>query len=158
MLYFNWQFSVVFFVGEVIAFVWKVNHLDIQNQEQIFTILCLVLWAAAEPGRLFFGYTGNLREKVPQLAAFFLLSIFPQLLIIMYLLFIQHRVPFDYAVNIVMLMFLIPEIIIGNILHKFVFDWEGYLTVKLMIRNQATKFYLSTWYLSDADTIELSNK
>ncbi len=24
MLYFNWQFSIVFFIGEVIAFVWKV--------------------------------------------------------------------------------------------------------------------------------------
>jgi len=81
----------------------------------------------AEPFRLFFGYSGNLHEKVPQLFAFVLLSVFPQMVM-------------DFALNLLMLLFLIPEVIFGI------------RTLKVMIRIQATKFYLQYWQGDDTDT------
>ena len=42
----------------------QISKGEISRKEQIFTVICYVLWFAAEPSRLYFGYTGNLREKV----------------------------------------------------------------------------------------------
>jgi len=93
----------------------------------------------AEPFRLFFGYSGNLHEKVPQLFAFVLLSVFPQMVMVIYLLAI-HQFALDFALNLLMLLFLIPEVIFGI------------RTLKVMIRIQATKFYLQYWQGDDTDT------
>lgn len=49
----------------------------------------LLLFLIAEPARLALGYSGNLQEKVPFVAAFMLLTLFPGLPVCLYFMFVQ---------------------------------------------------------------------
>jgi hypothetical protein len=49
----------------------------------------LLLFLVSEPVRLALGYSGNLQEKVPFVAAFMLLTLFPGLPVCLYFMFVQ---------------------------------------------------------------------
>jgi hypothetical protein len=54
-------------------------HSHVINRFQQFVVpSAFGLWLFAEPFRLYCGYVGNLNEKVPQMSAFILISIFTQ--------------------------------------------------------------------------------
>lgn len=57
--------------------------------------LVIGLWAVAEPLRLYTGYHGNLLEKPLSLAAFLLLSLCPQAVIMLLLVISQVWVAFE---------------------------------------------------------------
>jgi Predicted membrane protein len=76
--------------------------------------LCLILWVLGESGRLYLGYTGNLHEKVPHLAAFLFVTFFPQLLITIFLCAIQSPLlPIDKVMGYFMIIFIVTEFILG---------------------------------------------
>jgi len=148
LLYFNLQYSLMFFIMECIVFKWKIDNFTgphpaassstgstslLLTQDRILTIIFLFIFGMVEPFRLYLGYTGNLREKVPQLIAFVFLTLFPQIFPIGYFLIFQKNVPFDFAVNLLMLCFLVPEFFIGC--------W----TTRKLLQSQSTKFYLQQW-------------
>lgn len=63
--------------------------------------------------RLFLGYSGNLQEKVPELAGFWLLSILLQLPLLLFLIFDPGAEPLplervSHGILVVLLLFQIP--------------------------------------------------
>eukprot|EP00111_Clytia_hemisphaerica_P008242 TCONS_00024019-protein len=82
--------------------------------------------------RLYLGYSGNLQEKVPELAGFWLVTFIFQLPLICFLLFNEYTyvLPLERAVHIIMLCFLLYEII------------QGYRSIKQMTDAQVEKFHL----------------
>ena len=55
------------------------NYLEVNTAYRVLSPLLLSVWFMVEPLRLFFGYVGNLQEKVPQLTGFWLFTLIPQL-------------------------------------------------------------------------------
>lgn len=114
LLYFNTYFSVMWFAMYLSLWRWKTAHLRFDDAYKIISPIVFSLWAVAEPVRLLFGYTGNLKEKVPQLAAFFLLTCFPQIPAFVYFLFVEtNQLPINYFLNIMQFLFLVVEFVVG---------------------------------------------
>lgn len=89
VLHFNLYLSVIFIVLESVLLANKLQTYELDVFGQVLAPLCFGVWAAAELIRLYFGYSGNLQEKLPQIAVFFLLSIFPQLPCLVYVMHLQ---------------------------------------------------------------------
>lgn len=68
-------------------------------------------WLVAEALRLYSGQRGVLLDKVPELTAFFLLSIFPQSFIVLYMGFLQESIlVWEQWMNVIMLAVFLLEI------------------------------------------------
>jgi len=114
-LHFNSYFSVAyaFLVGRLI--VLKLFHFRFNDwlQEAILAPV-YVIWLAVECIRIYLGQNGNLCDRVESLAAFLLLSIFPQFLVVLYLAFFQDFVfPCDSAIGSLMLTIISMEVFFG---------------------------------------------
>jgi hypothetical protein len=87
------------------------------------------LYFIVEPVRLTFGFSGNLKEKVPDLATYLLMSVFPQLPLVIYLAYLQSiKFPVDSIVGSIMLIFLVLQI------------YYGVRTMQRLIRMQTSQF------------------
>merc|ERR1711991_1160509 len=108
VLHYSGLFSGVWGILTACVLSWKWDNLDIAPVFQYITLVVFIIWAVVEPLRLWFGFVGNLKEKVPQLAAFFLLNIFPQSIVLAYMAFIQpKRLPFERIANTIQLAFVV---------------------------------------------------
>lgn len=85
----NGLFSLALGAIELILVVTKLQNFEIDTFRKVLTPLVFVVWAIAEVFRLWFGYAGNVQEKVPQLSAFILVTVFPQVPCLVYLTFAQ---------------------------------------------------------------------
>ena len=56
----------------------QVNYYRLSHIEQFLFPFSWLLWSLAEVGRLYFGFSGNLQEKVPQIVAFEIACVVPQ--------------------------------------------------------------------------------
>ena len=129
-LYFNCCFSPFWVIICVMMLFLKYEKL---NQYYKFVLIVVyVVMVSIEVVRLFLGYAGNLQEKVPELAGFWLVTLVLQLPLICFLLFNEAMLilPMERAANIVMLIFVAFEII------------QGYRAVKRMTDSQVQKFHL----------------
>jgi hypothetical protein len=71
-------------------------------------IVALFLWVVIEPIRLSLGFSGNLTEKVPNLATYLLMTVFPQLPLVVYLGYLQGvTFPIDNILGSFMLICLV---------------------------------------------------
>uniref|UniRef100_A0A183TT28 Transmembrane protein 17B n=1 Tax=Schistocephalus solidus TaxID=70667 RepID=A0A183TT28_SCHSO len=93
-----------------------------------------LIYTFTEITRLYLGFIGNLAEKVPELAAFWLLSLLIQLPGIFFLLLDSGMIlcSFERTIHAVEATFSVLETVIG------------FFVVKLMVQNQAVKFYTMT--------------
>eukprot|EP01052_Picozoa_sp_SAG31_P055260 SAG31_NODE_15160_length_767_cov_1.272455_1_plen_180_part_10 len=73
-LYFNAYFSVVYFGVYLSTFFWKMDNAALPHSARIISPTIFSIWFISEAPRLVFGYVGNLKEKVPQLMSFWLLT------------------------------------------------------------------------------------
>lgn len=82
--------------------------------------------------RIYLGYIGNLTEKIPEVAGFWMLSILLQLPLQLFLIASRHIYisPIEYTVQGIMIIFLLSQILIG------------YFALKLAARHQARKFHM----------------
>mmetsp|Transcript_27223 Transcript_27223/g.56719 ORF Transcript_27223/g.56719 Transcript_27223/m.56719 type:complete len:156 (-) Transcript_27223:37-504(-) len=72
------------------------------------------IWLVAEIPRLYVGQRGVLKDKLPEMAAFLLLSFFPQVFTILYLGFLQEIIfPFDTVLGVTMLLVVVLELILA---------------------------------------------
>lgn len=112
LLYFNVYFSGFFVVLTLVEMVYKAT---LPASPALTTpILMFVAWFAFEFGRLWLGYRGNLSEKVPHLAAFFFLSVFPQCVLVIYFVALQKPLyTLDRIIGIIYAVFLLLELIVG---------------------------------------------
>jgi len=128
LLYFNLYYSIVWVVGEIAIFDWKVNQ---GLEDPTFTSIGIAVWVITESFRLSFGWAGNLQEKVPQLTAFFMLTIVPQIAIMLYMIAASRNVQaYEYTTCGIMLLFLIPEV------------FFSYYTTRTLVQIQTQRFYL----------------
>lgn len=87
--------------------VLKVSYYGVVDFHRFMNITLFALFTICEPIRLWLGYSGNLRESIPDLAGFFMLSCFPQFPTTIYFIGFQpisllgYALPMDIALNIV---------------------------------------------------------
>ena len=87
------------------------------------------LYTLVEPWRLYFAYRGNLEELVPDLSSFLLITVFPQLPLILYLGYVQHvKYPIDSIMGSFHLAILLAEL------------YFGFATMKELISLQTATF------------------
>ncbi len=79
LIYFNIYFSVAFAVVHLTLYSWKSSIWEPPIQSMIVSPLFFFGWLMVEPIRLLLGYAGNLGERVSWLAAFWVLTIAPQM-------------------------------------------------------------------------------
>ncbi|XP_072921847.1 transmembrane protein 17-like [Hemitrygon akajei] len=112
-LYFNVIFFPFWWVSEVFMIHLKYNMLP--GYYQWLLLAAIIIITVIESIRLCLGYMGNLEEKLPELAGFWLLSFVIQLPIILFLLTDESIiiVPLERGMNIIYSIFLVFELVLG---------------------------------------------
>jgi transmembrane protein 17 len=124
VLYYNACFSVIFIVvmGSC-AFQKAVQY------HRYVPSVAVGLFTLVEPVRLWFGFSGNLREKVPDLATYLLMTSFPQFPLVIYLAYLQRvKYPIDSILGSMMLLLTILQ------------SYYGLSSMKRLIRSQTAQF------------------
>ncbi|KAJ3311172.1 Transmembrane protein 17 [Blyttiomyces sp. JEL0837] len=130
-------FDQVWLVGQIIVILWKLRWFQPTTFHTILMLFSYCLFILVEPLRLWLGYSGNLRERVPDLAGSFLLTFFPQIFVCFYYMSIQPKlgngfsVPFEIALNIIYCSLLVPE------------TFLCYQAALAIIKSQAAAFFLT---------------
>ncbi|KAK9816958.1 hypothetical protein WJX72_007457 [[Myrmecia] bisecta] len=131
LLYYNNFYSLAWLAATAAQIIHKNGHgLAVNDTDYVRTAL-VCFWIIAEPFRLFIGYSGNLKENVPHLILFLVITLFPCAPVGVYMLkFQQHLRPFDQAYNTVMVALLAAEFLAG--IHA----------ARHIARSQRRQFYL----------------
>ncbi|KYO23655.1 transmembrane protein 17 isoform B [Alligator mississippiensis] len=105
-LYFNLYFFPFWWVSSVVMLQLKYSVLP--DYYKFILVTIIILASLIEAIRLYLGYIGNLQEKVPELAGFWLLSLLLQFPLILFLLFNEGLKiqPLERAVHIIFAFFL----------------------------------------------------
>ncbi|KFV87475.1 Transmembrane protein 17, partial [Struthio camelus australis] len=130
-LYFNVYFFPLWWLSTVVML--QLKYPVLSDYYKFIVVTVIILASLIEVIRLYLGYMGNLQEKVPELAGFWLLSLLLQLPIILFLLFNEGLKiqPLERAVNIIFALFLTFQVI------------AAFLTLKKMVNQLATHFRLN---------------
>ncbi|NXX89673.1 TMM17 protein, partial [Centropus bengalensis] len=130
-LYFNVYYFPFWWLSTVVMLHLKYPVLS--DYYKFILITIMILASLIEIIRLYLGYMGNLQEKVPELAGFWLLSLLLQLPMILFLLFNEGLKiqPLERAVHIVFVLFLTFQVI------------AAFVTLKRMANKLATHFGLN---------------
>ncbi|XP_071946430.1 transmembrane protein 17B-like isoform X2 [Antedon mediterranea] len=140
LLYFNVFYFPFWIISCIVMLELKFLHL--QEIYQFIHITVYIIMSGTEIMRLYLGYLGNLQERVPELAGFWLLTLVLQLPLCA-LLLAGGAMPFpiERAIHIVLLLFLFSEVLIG------------YHALKVMSNHQVMKFHLQQF----DDVVEMQN-
>ena len=123
-LHFNGLFSVLFLVVVGACSLAKVLYYN-----KKVSISTMTVWCVFEVVRLYYGISGNMTEKVPELATYILLTIFPQMPFMIYFAYVQPVLfPVDPILGTFMLIALVIQI------------YLGFLTLVRQIRSQTSQF------------------
>ncbi|NWW81354.1 TMM17 protein, partial [Climacteris rufus] len=133
-LYFNVYFFPFWWLLTVAILYMKYPLLSDYYKFILVTITILV--SLTELIRLYLGYVGNLLEKVPELAGFWLLTLLPQLPVILFLLFNEALQihPLERAVHIVFAAFLSFQAV------------AAFFTLRRMVNTLASRFRLTEFH------------
>ncbi|XP_072444105.1 transmembrane protein 17-like isoform X1 [Chiloscyllium punctatum] len=129
-LYFNVFFFPFWWTSEVTMLQLKYSLLP--GYYQWLLLMAVTILTLIECVRLYLGYMGNLQEKLPELAGFWLLSFTIQLPIILFFLTDRSIIilPLEQTIHILYLTFLVFELIVG------------FQALRQMTNHFATRFYL----------------
>ncbi|NXU77860.1 TMM17 protein, partial [Oreotrochilus melanogaster] len=129
-LYFNVYFFPFWWLSTVAMLYLKYPVLS--DYYKFILVTIMILTSLIEVIRLYLGYMGNLQEKVPELAGFWLLSLLLQLPIINFLLFNEGLKiqPLERAVHVIFALFLTSQVI------------AAFFALKRMVNKLATHFRL----------------
>lgn len=133
LIHFNYYLSCIFAVLIGPLVFEKYRHYNFQNSFQRSLIVPLYCaWVLAEIPRLYVGQKGVLRDTLPEMSAFLLISFFPQIWIVIYLGFLQELIlPFDSVLGITMIVVITVEIVL---------TWR---ILRSLITRQYNQFYQS---------------
>ncbi|KAJ9590649.1 hypothetical protein L9F63_016320, partial [Diploptera punctata] len=129
-LYFN-----VFFFPIWLITILLMLHLKYECLSHIYRFIVVAVLIAIfgiEIIRLYMGYLGNLTEKIPELAGFWMLSLLLQFPLQLFLFVNEETKPFpiERAVQGIMLSFLIVQLV------------SGFFALKNASRHQANRFHV----------------
>ncbi|NXD81060.1 TMM17 protein, partial [Halcyon senegalensis] len=129
-LYFNVYYFPFWWLCTVVMLHLKYPALS--DYYKFILVTIMIVASLVEVIRLYLGYMGNLQEKVPELAGFWLLTLLLQLPIIIFLLFNEglKNQPAERAVHTIFALFLIFQVI------------TAFVTLKRMVNKLATHFRL----------------
>ncbi|XP_077996201.1 transmembrane protein 17-like [Glandiceps talaboti] len=129
-LYFNVFYFPFWLVTCIVMYQLKFHYLDDFYRYILLTLYIVI--SIIEIMRLYLGYKGNLMEKVPELAGFWLLTLVIQLPLSLFLIADQgsYVLPIEYSVHIIFIIFITFEII------------SGFVAIRVMADHQMTKFHL----------------
>ncbi|XP_041349631.1 transmembrane protein 17B-like [Gigantopelta aegis] len=141
-LYFNVFFSPLWAISSIVILAAKFDSLDVLYQ--IILTAVYVAYMVIEIIRLYLGYVGNLMERVPELAGFWLLTLLLQFPLIAVLLLNEQSkiLPLERAMHIVKALFIVFEMICG------------YFAIRIMVDYQVTKFHLQQFTDMHLEKIE----
>ena len=110
----------------------EVKYDSLNYLYKFILVTVLIAITVIEIVRLYLGYLGNLTEKVPELAGFWLLTILLQLPLQGFLLLNEDLIilPLERAANILMVLMILVELV------------TGFLALKRITTHQARKFHL----------------
>ncbi|XP_026568653.1 transmembrane protein 17 [Pseudonaja textilis] len=137
-LYFNFWFFPFWWASSIAMLQQKYSVLP--DYYKFILVTSIILTSLIEVIRLYLGYMGNLQEKVPELAGFWLLSLLLQAPLILFQLLNEGlRIqPLERAVNIIFVVFLVFQVI------------TAFLALKRMVNQLATHFHLHEFDRLDA--------
>ncbi|KFQ24445.1 Transmembrane protein 17, partial [Merops nubicus] len=129
-LYFNVYYFPFWWLSAVVMLYLK--YLALSDYSKFILVTAMIIASLVEVIRLYLGYMGNLQEKVPELAGFWLLSLLLQLPIMLFLLFNEglKNQPLERAVHAIFALFLIFQV------------FAAFVTLKRMVNKLATQFCL----------------
>jgi transmembrane protein 17 len=144
LLYFNVYFALFWGLLVLANMVFRESYMTTNPAYLVLCPLILSVWSIVEPLRLYFGYVGNLQEKVPHLTGFWLLTLLPQIPLAFFFIIakpitftpsptseaVPIQLSFDRAGSIVLLLMYIQEAIVG------------YVALRNMVRSQVLKFHM----------------
>ncbi|KAL4622896.1 zinc finger protein 774 isoform X3 [Arapaima gigas] len=130
-LFFNLCFFPAWWASEVVMLHLKYPALP--DYYKFILITVLILMTLIEAIRLYLGYAGNLQEKVPELAGFWLLTVLLQLPLILFQLFNEAILiqPLERGVHVVLALFLLAESV------------SGFVALRTMVRHSESHFQLA---------------
>ncbi|KAM4572709.1 transmembrane protein 17B [Odontesthes bonariensis] len=129
-LYFNMWFFPLWWISEIAMLHLKYPALP--DYYKFILVTVLLLMTLIEAIRLYLGYAGNLQEKVPELAGFWLLSILLQFPLILFQLFNEAILvqPLERGVHIVLAIFILTQAL------------SGFVALRDMVRYTQSQFHL----------------
>ncbi|KAK7088258.1 transmembrane protein 17B-like [Littorina saxatilis] len=130
LIYFNVFFSPLWFIASIVMLEAKFSYLT--QLYQIVLVSVYIVYTLIELVRLYLGFVGNLMERVPELAGFWLLTMILQFPLILLLLLNDDALllPLERAVHIIKALFVVSEVIVG------------YFAIRVMVNYQVTKYHL----------------
>ncbi|CAH2321494.1 transmembrane 17 [Pelobates cultripes] len=140
-LYFNTFYFPFWWICDVLMLQLKYGLLP--DFYKFILVTILILMTLIEVIRLYLGYSGNLQEKVPEIAGFWLLSILLQLPLLLFLLFNPglEPLPLELAAHGILTAFLLFQIPVSS------------LTLRRTTRRLAGRFHQLERYYSKASLV-----
>ena len=129
-LFFNVVYFPFWLIVSIVITALKYEYLNYLYKFILVTVL--VAAVLIEVTRLYLGYLGNLTEKVPELAGFWLLTVLLQFPLQGFLLFNRDLkiLPMEFAANLIMMTLILAEL------------YLGFMALRKITRHQAKKFHL----------------
>ena len=114
IIHFNWYLSSMFaFLSGYLAVEKHKSLFFCKSFQRSLLIPVYCIWLIAEITRLYVGQKGILRDKLPELAAYLLLSCFPQMFTVAYLGFLQEIIlPVDVTLGTITITMIIMEVVL----------------------------------------------
>lgn len=135
LIHFNYYLSLVFalLIGRlVLEKHWNYHFCNSFQRSLLVPAYCT--WLVAEIPRLYVGMKGVLRDKLPEMAAFILLSFFPQVWIAMYVSFFQEIIlPVDALLGMMMIAFIVAETALAWIFLRSIISRQSALYCRIPI-------------------------
>ncbi|XP_072291236.1 transmembrane protein 17B [Eucyclogobius newberryi] len=130
-LYFNMWFFPFWWMSEIVML--NLKYPSLPDYYKFILVTILIVMTCIEAIRLYLGYSGNLQEKVPELAGFWLLSILLQLPLILFQLFNEAILvqPLERGVHIVLAIFIIAQAL------------AGFVALRDLVRHTESQFHLT---------------
>ncbi|XP_069384913.1 transmembrane protein 17B isoform X2 [Paralichthys olivaceus] len=129
-LYFNMWFFPWWWISETVML--QLKYPALPDYYKFILVTVLILMTLIEAIRLYLGYVGNLQEKVPELAGFWLLSLLLQSPLILFQLFNEAILiqPLERGVHIVLAIFVLSQAL------------SGFLALRDMVKHTESQFHL----------------
>ncbi|NWU95334.1 TMM17 protein, partial [Upupa epops] len=133
-LYFNVYFFPLWWLSTIITL--HLKYPGLSDYYKFILVIVMILVSLIEVIRLYLGYMGNLQEKVPELAGFWLLSLLLQLPAVLFLLLNDclKSQPLERAVHTILALFLTFQVV------------AAFFTLKRMVNKLETHFSLTKFH------------
>ena len=147
-LYFSLPWGLVYAALSQYLYVWKSQIYEVPLVVAVVSPMIFTVWALLEPIRLVLGYVGNLRERVAWLGGFWVLTVFPQLVVHIYFLVGQSAIgwinlPIETAMSIINILVVLTQLAFG------------YTTIRRLIAKAMADFHLQPVDVADDPALTL---